>query len=375
MLKDGVGNLNFIEENNKRKISKCFILYVDKECKQEEREKVCNFSCVMCYYRFSNQKFKTLQEMKNEVNEMVSRGANHVQITGAEPTMHKDIFELLDFIKTKNVLCSMITNGYLLSVESLCEKLKGKVDYLLMSVHGRGKKWSEISQVPHTWENTLKALANCKKHGIEVHFNTTVLKQNYKDLGNIVQLAIDNDVKRCNFISFNPFCSFKTAAGQSEVDKLIVSYDESMPYLEEAYDLCMANNIDFAMRYFPFCKVPAHMRKYVFNYSTLQFDWNEWNYQFWFPSEFNPRIDFLRKLAVEKQICGSDEQKLQHCFGRFYPPFRSNFKESEVCKMCNDYFICDTPHLEQVIKFPNQKFSGTKSPLKKDAKYYINGGI
>jgi len=269
----------------------------------------------------------------------------------------------------------MITNGYLLSVDSLCEKLKGKVDYLLMSVHGRGKKWSKISQVPHTWENTLKALANCKKHNIEVHFNTTILKQNYKDLGNIVQLAIDNDVKRCNFICFNPFCSFKTAAGQSEVDKLIVSYDEAMPYLEEAHDLCKANNIDFAMRYFPFCKVPVHMRKYVFNYSTLQFDWNEWNYAYWFPKDFSASIDKLKSIAKNKGLEGPEEQLLLHAFGRTFPPFRENFKEVEKCKFCNDYLICDTPHTEQVLKYPNQVFEGTKPPFKKNAKYYINGGV
>jgi len=92
-----------------------------------------------CYYRFSNQRMKTLNEMKAEVDRMVSLGANHVQITGAEPTIHKDIIELITYIKSKKVLCSVITNGYLISIPSVAEKYKGLVDYFLMSIHGINK--------------------------------------------------------------------------------------------------------------------------------------------------------------------------------------------------------------------------------------------
>jgi len=160
--------MNFVEENNKRNITQCFILYVDKECSVEEKEKVCNFNCLHCYYRFSNQKWKTLLEMKQEVDNQLRSGATHVQITGAEPTMHKDIIELIDYIKSKNVLCSVITNGFLISIPSIAEKYKGKVDYFLMSIHGDGKKWDKVSQVPTAYEKTIKALENCKNNNIEL---------------------------------------------------------------------------------------------------------------------------------------------------------------------------------------------------------------
>ena len=366
--------MDFVEKNNERNISQCFILYVDKECIEEEKEQVCNFKCLHCYYRFSNQKMKTLLEMKQEVDQHIRTGSNHVQITGAEPTMHKNIIELIDYIKSKNVLCSVITNGYLISVPSIAKKYAGKIDYFLMSIHGHKKKWDNVSQMPGAYEKTLLALKNCSDLKIPVHFNTTILKQNYKDLGHIVNLAKDNNVKRICFICFNPFCSFKTAAGQGQVDKLIVSYDDMMPYLEEAFDLCQANNIDFAMRYFPMCKVPEHMRQYIFNYSTLQFDWNEWNYKYWFPNEFNNSKGIMEKTIVNRGLEGPEEQKLLHAFGRFYPGFRSNFTELEQCKSCNDYLICDTVHTEQIEQFPNQKFEGTKPPFKKNCKYYINKG-
>jgi pyruvate-formate lyase-activating enzyme len=363
--------MDFIEENNKRKITNCFILYVDKDCSEKEKETVCNFKCLMCYYRFSNQKMKTLNEMKSEVNKMIGLGANHVQITGAEPTIHKDIIELIKYIKSKNLVCSVITNGYLIAIESVAKKYKGLVDYFLMSIHGIGKTWNEISQVKDAYEHTIKALENCKKLKIDVHFNTTTVKQNYKQLNEIILLAKKYGIKRCNFINFNPFCSFKTLAGQNVVNELIVSYDELMPYLEEAHDLCLANNIDFAMRYFPMCKVPEEMRKYNFNYSTLMFDWNEWNYRYWFPDDFSNGLNRMKKFIENKGLEGTDEQKLLHAFGRFYPGFRSNFTELEECKRCNDYLICDCPHTEQLQQFPNQVFNRTKPPFKKNAKYYI----
>jgi len=367
--------LNFVEENNKRNITQCFILYLDKECSASEKETVCNFSCTHCYYRFSNQKWKTLLEIKQEIDNQFRSGATHVQITGAEPTMYKNIIEVIDHIKAKNILCSVITNGYLISIDSIAKQYKGKVDYFLMSIHGHKKKWDEVANMKGAYEKTLKALNNCYKYNIEVHFNTTILKQNYKDLGAIVNLAMEWNVKRISFICFNPFVSFKSAAGQKQVDKLIVSYDDMMPKLEEAFDLCQANNIDFCMRYFPYCKVPEHMRQYVFNYSTLQFDSNEWNYKYWFPTQFLNAKPMMDNVIKNRGLEGdSIEQKQLHAFGRFFPGFRTNFTESEKCKSCNDYLICDTPHAEQMEKFPNQKFEGTKPPFKKNCKYYINKG-
>lgn len=363
--------VNFIEENNKKKLTKCFILYLDEGCKHDESETVCNFKCLHCYYSLFSQRWKKVQKIKNEIDQMVSQGANHIQITGAEPTMHKDIFEIIDFINSKKVLCSVITNGYLLSIENMVQKYAGKIDYFLMSIHGYKDKWDEVSQVKGSWKKTVKALENCKKHNIEVHFNTTILQQNYKDLEHIIQLAMNYNVKRCNFICFNPFCSFETLVGQWQIKELIVSYDEMMPRLEKAFDLCQLHGIDFAMRYFPFCKVKKHMRKYLFNYSTLMFDWNEWNYAYWYPNDFKQHIKVFKKLDIKGVFEGSDEQILHHSFARLSPLFRKHFTEVDACKSCNDYLICDTPHTKQVELFPKQKFSGTKLPIKKNAKHYI----
>lgn len=363
---------DIIKRFKEHKLTDTFILYVDEECEENESEVVCNSTCMHCYHRFSSRRMKTLESMKAEVDTMIERGANHVQITGGEPTLHSDFIELINYIKSKDVMCSSITNGFLLANELFVEKIKGNIDYFLMSIHGgNDETWSKITNVKNAWKKTVQALDNLTNSGIEVHVNFTVMKPNYKQIPELVEfLSGYSNVKRFNMITFNPWCSFQSDEGEKAAKSLIVSYDDMMEYIQKGVKIAFDSNIDIALRYFPFCKTPENLRKYNFNYVTSIFDMNEWNREYWMPDEFD-NVKRLYEIAEKFRIEGSIQQRLQHVFSKTFYGFKSHFKKIQECKKCSHLFICDMPHIEQVEYFPGQKFESLKGPIIRDASFYL----
>lgn len=366
-------NSEIISNLNRRNISDTYILYIDRDCKQNEtEEKVCNFKCIHCYSRFSKRKMKTKGEMTSEINEAKRRGAKHVQITGGEPTFNSDLPEILKYIKDLKLTCSVITNGFKLSSEEYANEISKYTDYILLSIHGGNERtWCKISGVDKSWDHTMKTLENLKKNNTEVHVEHTIMKHNNGQLPMVIDLISKYDnVKRINIMPFNPW--WEHDSNDSRIDKIsdiIVSYDKMMPYIIEATKRCVNENIDFAIRYFPFCKIPENLRKFSFNHITSIMDENEWNREMWLNSDYD--IQELYNKSKELKLIGPIQQRLEHAFGRTYKYFRILFTESESCKKCSHYLICDQPHKEQIELFPDNKYLTISGEKIRDASYYF----
>lgn len=359
-----------LSEINKWNFSNTFILYTTKDCKENEKEVVCNTSCIHCYYKFANKKNKTYEEMKKEILNMIRKGANHVQITGGEPTIHPDIIKICKFIKEQNLLCSIITNGLMLASETFTNKLSKHIDYFLISFHGGTEKTiNKIFQNNTAWNKLNKAIDNLILEKKEIHINYTIMKPNFKEL----EIAINhlkNKIKRINVITFNPWASLETE-NLDIAKELMVSYDEISSIINKSYKICKDKKIGFALRYFPFCKLEKNLRKYNFNYTTSIFDLNEWNREMWIPNKFN-NLSNLFQISEKLKLEGDFQQRIHHAFCRFYKGFRMHFKEIDACKNCSHILICDQIHREQLKLFKKQKFNPIKGKIIRNAKYYLN---
>lgn len=373
-------SLDYIENNsktisnlNKRNISDTFILYVDRDCNDnEEEDVVCNFRCIHCYSRFSKRKMKTAQEMILEINEAKRRGAKHVQITGGEPTVSCDLFEIMKHIKNNDMICSVITNGFKLDSEEYVSSLAKNVDYILLSIHGGNEKtWQHISGIKNSWNHTIKALELLNKFCIEVHVEHTIMKTNNGQLPSVIEMISKyNNVKRINIMPFNPWWKYDpNDARINKIKDILVSYDEMMPHIIRATNICVDERIDFAIRYFPFCKVPEKLRKFCFNHITSIMDENEWNREMWLNPDYD--IQKLYTLSKELNLIGPIQQRLEHAFGRSYKYFRILFTETKSCKECSHYLICDQPHNEQIKLFPDMEYPKITGKRIRDAAYYF----
>lgn len=79
---------------------------------------VCNFKCTYClpdgYHRQHKNAFLTLPEIRNLVAGFAALGTQKVRITGGEPSLRRDLCDIIDTVKTTPGIAkvAMTTNGY-----------------------------------------------------------------------------------------------------------------------------------------------------------------------------------------------------------------------------------------------------------------------
>lgn len=81
---------------------------------------VCNFRCSYClpdgYQGCANSKYLSLPEIKNLAAAFVELGIQKIRLTGGEPTVRRDICEIIATLKSvdSNLKIALTTNGFLL---------------------------------------------------------------------------------------------------------------------------------------------------------------------------------------------------------------------------------------------------------------------
>jgi MoaA/NifB/PqqE/SkfB family radical SAM enzyme len=88
---------------------------------------ICNLKCEFCYaedlmYAQKKPPAIPIEVVKRIMDEAYPLGLIHVNVTGGEPLVRKDIFELIDVIP-KDVVVSLVTNSTLLTKEKI-DRLK-----------------------------------------------------------------------------------------------------------------------------------------------------------------------------------------------------------------------------------------------------------
>jgi cyclic pyranopterin phosphate synthase len=83
---------------------------------------VCNFKCGYClpngYFKANNHPgFLNISEIENLVNGLSDLGVSKIRVTGGEPTVRKDFFDVMKLIKSKSGIKKLVvtTNGYKLN--------------------------------------------------------------------------------------------------------------------------------------------------------------------------------------------------------------------------------------------------------------------
>ena len=112
----------------------------------------CNRECRHCYNRFRDI-VKPLAQIKAEIDETLSiRKLETISILGGEPTLHPDLMEIVRYVKSKNLICQILTNGVLLlkpGGDALLDQLvRAGLDRIVIHVDdGQGLSEDEIAEM------------------------------------------------------------------------------------------------------------------------------------------------------------------------------------------------------------------------------------
>ncbi len=120
-----------------------------------ETNLTCNIRCRGCY-NLSKTFVKPLARIKSEIDlALQKRNLETITLLGGEPTLHPDLVEIIRYIKSKKVICEMLTNGILFlqdKGESLLDEIiQAGLDRIVLHVDvGQSHIHQDINEVRHT---------------------------------------------------------------------------------------------------------------------------------------------------------------------------------------------------------------------------------
>lgn len=193
----------------------------------------CNLRCSHCYLdtnALTKQSAKELntQEGLRLIDQMAELNPNLLLIlTGGEPLLRNDIYELASHASQKGMMVVLGTNGNLID-DDIARKLKESgvtgVGISLDSVEpGRHDQFRGI---PNAWDDTLNGIEACRRQGIEFQIQTTVTRENFHEIPDIVEFSYNLGAR-----VFNLFFLVCTGKGQDLTDITPQQYDQALHQL------------------------------------------------------------------------------------------------------------------------------------------------
>ncbi len=172
----------------------------------------CNQECVFCSNPYIDQDL-TLEEFKKLIDELKTLGCKDVFLTGGEPTLNKELFDMIRYCKDININVKMITNAQLLSNEDFYKKIiDSGISTIHISTYSHKKEiHDKITRKKDSYDNLIKALKNITKISnttnniighkkVNVNLNIVISSFNYNELSQTIDFYIKN------FPTINHYC-------------------------------------------------------------------------------------------------------------------------------------------------------------------------
>lgn len=160
----------------------------------------CNFLCDYCKAGgegiSNNNVALTKEQIKNFINKASNYGFTSVRITGGEPLLRDDVYEIILDIKSldniKNI--SIVTNGSLLTDETCRRLKKSGIDSVTVSLDSMNRtKFNSITGV-NCFDKVVSNILNLKKYIDDVRINMVVMKSNVKEIPEMIRFCRINKI-------------------------------------------------------------------------------------------------------------------------------------------------------------------------------------
>ena len=161
----------------------------------------CNFSCPMCYVHQTQKEIEqcgkkelTARQWLDLARQARDRGLIFALLTGGEPLIRKDFFEIYDGMKQMGLLISINSNGSMLRGEILERFLQDPPYRFNISLYGGSNEtYSRMCGLP-MYDQVKENIRRLRQAGVQVALNLSVTPYNCDDLERIYRDALELDV-------------------------------------------------------------------------------------------------------------------------------------------------------------------------------------
>lgn len=170
----------------------------------------CNHTCPHCYNVWKAVDYPCGElptaETISLLDQMLEQsGASLVTVSGGEPLLRPDLFEIVDFLAGRGVGINLISNGTLLTEQAIERLGPQRISFFELPLLGcEAAIHDELSGNPGAFEGVTRAIADLKLAGARVVSVFVATKLNLGVFRETAELAIALGVDGLMFNRFNP---------------------------------------------------------------------------------------------------------------------------------------------------------------------------
>ena len=159
----------------------------------------CNLTCKHCYSTSADTNFKgelSTADALGVMDDLRGFGVPVLILSGGEPLMRPDIFELAHRAKALGFYVALSTNGTLIDEAMLPRIREVQFDYLGISIDGLEETHDRFRRRPGAFGESMRGIRLCREAGIRVGMRFTLTNDNAEDLPGLLQLMEREDVSK-----------------------------------------------------------------------------------------------------------------------------------------------------------------------------------
>ncbi len=169
----------------------------------------CNYNCRHCYINLpaNDKRVKKMELSVTDISRMadqaVAEGALWCLITGGEPLLREDFFDIYLRLRKKGLLLSVFTNASLIKKKHINFFKKYPPRDIEITVYGATEKtYERITRIQGSYKAFIDGLNLLHRSGIKIRLKTMAMRSNIHELEDILKFCRRYTKDTCRFDPF-----------------------------------------------------------------------------------------------------------------------------------------------------------------------------
>ncbi|MBM3334386.1 radical SAM protein [Candidatus Sumerlaeota bacterium] len=204
----------------------------------------CNLECAHCrrleVSRELSKRDLTTDEGKGLIDQLAECGHPLLILSGGEPLMRPDIFDLAEHARQRGLPCALATNGTLID-RAVAEKIAASgIRRVSVSLDGaEARVHDEFRRIAGSFERALAGISHVRSVGLPVQINMTLARHNAGQLEALFALT-----ERIGAVALHVFALVPVGCGVEIADHEMLSAEECENTLRQFYELSKVSPLE-----------------------------------------------------------------------------------------------------------------------------------
>ncbi len=159
----------------------------------------CNLTCKHCYSISADTNFKgelSTEEVYGVLDDLKQYGVKVLILSGGEPLMRPDIFEISQRAKEMGFYVGLSTNGTLIDYDNINQIAEVGYDYVGISIDGMRETHDRFRRKEGAFDEAMRGIRLCMQHRIKVGLRFTLTQDNEDELPQLLKMLDEKNIEK-----------------------------------------------------------------------------------------------------------------------------------------------------------------------------------